>query len=99
MRLLSKILELVLILIDNVLLGLWNVVLCVFIQYAYSEASIRMGRFNELVFFTFFINCWFIICLYLPVHERVPVNSIEKWVSFYFSYVLLAPESGRWISV
>lgn len=99
MLLLSKIFELVLILIDNVLLGLWNVVLCVFIKNAYGETRILLGRFDELVLFTFFIDCWLIFCIYLSVHEGIPVDTIEKWMSFYFSYVLPAAKSGRWITV
>ena len=87
-----------LILNDNILLSLWNVILSIFIHYAYSKTWIRLCL-DELFFFTFFINRWLIICRQFSVRECFPIHTIEKWMSFYFGYVLFASESCVWISI
>ena len=87
-----------LILKDNFLLSLWNVILGIFIHYAYSKAWIRLCL-DELFFFTFFVNCWLIICHHFSVHESIPIHTVEKWMCFYFCYVLFASEPCVRISI
>lgn len=67
-----------LILLDDVLLCLWNVVLCVFIHDAHSEAWVRVYSCDELVFSALIVNCWLVISYYFPVHESIPINSVEE---------------------